>query len=69
MENFVFIQRLKTLCTPAAELHHNASEVKTHPETTLSNTELHTLTEISASVSSEGESPVIETSVIRYFNG
>lgn len=68
MENFVFIQRLKTLCTPAAELR-NASEVKTHPETTLSNTELHTLTEISGSVSSEGESPVIETSVIRYFNG
>lgn len=59
VETFVFIQRLKTLCTPAAELC-NASEVKgLNPETTLSNTELHALTEIPENVCSEGESLVI----------
>lgn len=51
MENVVFIQRLKTLCTPAVG-PSNASQVKTHPE--VFDTELHTLTENSG-VSPEGE--------------
>ena len=54
----VFSQRLKTLCTPAADLC-NTPKKTLYPETSRSDTELRALTEKPKDGRSQGESPVI----------
>lgn len=61
VEGFVFIQRLKTLCTPAAELCNASQEKTLDPETTPSTMELHVLLKIPENVTTEGGSWEIET--------
>ena len=51
--------RLKTLCTPAADLCNTSPKKTLYPETPPADTELCALTEKPKDGSSEGESPVI----------
>lgn len=61
VEGFVFIQRLETLCTPAAELC-DAPQTKTlDAETAPSTMELHGLLTIPENVTTEDGSWVTET--------
>lgn len=52
VEGFVFIQRLKTLCTPAVELRDASQALD--PETTPSTPEVHVLLQIPENVTTEG---------------